>query len=113
MAAILLKDGRRFFPYFRIIHPKRKVEEAASKLPTWLHDLHCARYESSTDTETTPTIEAAGKGQVAFNDRIFLNRILGLSNLYYIDPEDDDILQELREVRLQTVQLIISVTEMS
>ena len=39
----------------------------------------------------------------AFEDRIFLNRILGLSNLYYIDPEDKEILQELRDVRLQTV----------
>ena len=46
---------------------------------------------------------------IAFEDRIFLNRILGLSNLYYIDPEDKEILQELREVRLQTIQLMLSV----
>ena len=31
-------------------------------------------------------------GNPAFEDRIFLNRILGLSNLYYIDPEDQEIL---------------------
>ena len=37
----------------------------------------------------------------AFEDRIFLNRILGLSNLYYIDPEDQEILKELSEVRLK------------
>ena len=32
-----------------------------------------------------------------------MNRVLGLSNLYYIDPEDREILEELREVRLQTI----------
>ena len=48
-------------------------------------------------------------GQLAFEDRIFLNRILGLSNLYYIDPEDQEILKELREVRLQTTELMLSV----
>ena len=52
-------------------------------------------------------------GKPAFEDRIFLNRILGLSNLYYIDPEDQEILTELREVRLQTVQLMLSVGMMS
>ena len=35
--------------------------------------------------------------------------MLGLSNLYYIDPEDREILQELKEVRLQTVQLMLSI----
>ena len=29
------------------------------------------------------------------NNRIQLNRMLGLSNLYYIDPEDEEILKEL------------------
>ena len=37
--------------------------------------------------------------------------MLGLSNLYYIDPEDQDILQELRLVRLQTVDLMLSVSQ--
>ena len=34
--------------------------------------------------------------------------MLGLSNLYYIDPEDQEILQELRQVRLQALQLLLS-----
>jgi phage regulator Rha-like protein len=37
--------------------------------------------------------------------------MLGLSNLYYIDPEDQEILKELREVRLQTMQLMLSVSK--
>ena len=36
-----------------------------------------------------------------------MNRILGLSNLYHY-PEDQEILQELREVRLQTAQLMLN-----
>ena len=31
---------------------------------------------------------------------------LGLSNLYYIDPEDQEILQELRQVRLSLISAI-------
>ena len=37
--------------------------------------------------------------QELVGNRIQLNRLLGLSNLYYIDPEDKEILQELRQVR--------------
>jgi hypothetical protein len=40
-------------------------------------------------------------------NRIQLNRLLGLANLYYIDPEDAEILQELRHLRLQLGQLIL------
>lgn len=97
------------FPYFP---PQQlKVEEAAAKLPTWLHSLYAARYEAPTGGVGTPASAAAAPtGVPAFDDRIFLNRMLGLSNLYYIDPEDQEILQELREVRLQTVQLMLSVS---
>ena len=38
--------------------------------------------------------------QELVGNRIQLNRLLGLSNLYYIDPEDQEILHELRDVRL-------------
>ena len=91
------------FPFFP--PDQLRVEDAASKLPGWLHTLYQQRYEAP---EPSPP-SASSTGQPAFEDRIFLNRILGLSNLYYIDPEDREILQELREVRLQTVQLMLSV----
>ena len=91
------------FPFFP--PDQLQVEDAASKLPSWLHALYLARYQPSEPTPPpqTPT------DRPGFENRVFLNRILGLSNLYYIDPEDREILQELREVRLQTVQLILSV----
>lgn len=91
------------FPFFP--PGQLKVEDAAAKLPVWIHKLYAARYEAS----ETLTPSASPSGRPAFEDRIFLNRILGLSNLYYIDPEDQEILQELREVRLHTVQLMLSV----
>jgi hypothetical protein len=91
------------FPFFP---PNQlKVDEAATKLPGWLNTLYATRYEVSEPSPPAPS----PTGRPAFEDRIFLNRILGLSNLYYIDPDDQEILQELREVRLQTVQLMLSV----
>ena len=91
------------FPFFP--PGQLKVDDAISKLPSWLHAIYAARYEVT--QQAPPPQKPTGK--TAFEDRIFLNRILGLSNLYYIDPEDKDILRELREVRLQTVELILSV----
>ena len=95
------------FPYFP---PQQlKVEEAAAKLPAWLNEIYSNRYEASTSPATA--LSAKATGTPAFDDRIFLNRMLGLSNLYYIDPEDQEILQELREIRLQTVDLMLSVSQ--
>lgn len=91
------------FPFFP--PGQLKVEDAAAKLPEWLYAFYSSRYEESKPSSPSPT----PTGQPSFEDRIFLNRILGLSNLYYIDPEDKEILQELREVRLQTAHLMMSV----
>ena len=95
------------FPFFP--PGQLKVEDAASKLPSWLHSLYLNRYEAPTTSDSADDSKPASTGAPSFEDRIFLNRMLGLSNLYYIDPEDQEILQELREVRLQTVQLMLSV----
>ena len=83
-----------------------KVEDAAAKLPNWLLDLYTRRYEAQAIPAAAST---APSGEPSFTDRIFLNRMLGLSNLFYIDPEDQEILQELRQVRLQAIQLLLSV----
>ncbi len=91
------------FPFFP--PGQLRVEDAAAKLPSWLHTLYVGRYEASEQSSTS----AGPTGHPAFEDRVFLNRILGLSNLYYIDPEDHEILKELREVRLQTIQLMLSI----
>lgn len=44
--------------------------------------------------------------QELVGNRIQLNRLLGLSNLYYIDPEDQEIRQELEQVRAHLVEAI-------
>ena len=44
--------------------------------------------------------------QELVNNRIQLNRMLGLSNLYYIDPEDQEILSELVQLRTSLVDAI-------
>jgi len=81
-----------------------KVEDAPAKLPPWLLELYQQRY----GVGTTQAAATPPNGAPSFSDRIFLNRMLGLSNLYYIDPDDQEILQELRQVRLQTVQLLLN-----
>ena len=44
-------------------------------------------------------------------DRVHLNRLLGLSNLYYIDPEDEEIKSELIALRTSLSNLINSAPE--
>ena len=44
--------------------------------------------------------------QELVGNRIQLNRLLGLSNLYYIDPEDKEICHELRQVRFSLIEAI-------
>lgn len=88
-----------------------KVDDAASKLPGWLYSIYKDRYEFNATSSHQSGQSSESSGHPSFNDRIFLNRILGLSNLYYIDPEDQEILNELREVRLQTVDLILNVNK--
>jgi len=83
-----------------------KVDDAPAKLPGWLLELYQLRYEAA--PAQPPVTAQQPSGQPSFNDRIFLNRMLGLSNLYYIDPEDQEILAELRQVRLQTVTLMVN-----
>ena len=45
------------------------------------------------------------------NNRVQLNRMLGLANLYYIDPEDLEIREELKKLRLDFASSIQSCPE--
>jgi len=84
-----------------------KVEDAAAKLSGDTLKIYQLRYGVPAASSEGPASQNP-TGSPSFEDRIFLNKILGLSNLYYIDPEDQEILIELRSVRLQVVELLIN-----
>lgn len=103
-----------------------KIANADSELPQWLISDYQALYATadtaspqavptasphpSTAPPTIPPQPDFGQFPSTLQDlvanRIQLNRLLGLSNLYYIDPEDQEILQELRDVRLTLISAI-------
>ena len=96
-----------------------QIADAESQLPEWLYADYCAIYENR-DTSVheqklaQPATELPQPDfgvfpsslQELVGNRIQLNRLLGLSNLYYIDPEDQEILNELRQVRLALIEAI-------
>ena len=99
-----------------------QIANADSQLPAWLLTDYRALYEEIPQTEAKPQSQQPTKPatelpepdfgafpsslQELVGNRIQLNRLLGLSNLYYIDPEDQEILHELRQVRLSLIELI-------
>ena len=113
---------------FRIVNPE-------SHLPAWLVPAYRSLYEQgqlgalqvppTTPIQSQSPQQSAGLASAASNlpmpefgafpgtlnelveNRIQLNRLLGLSNLYYIDPEDQEIRDELLELRQQLAQLIL------
>jgi len=109
-----------------------RIANAQANLPAWLVPGYAALYEQGQagfiqqPAQPAP-IAAPAPAQPATprpdfgtfpnslqelaSNRIQLNRLLGLSNLYYIDPEDQEILQELRQLRLQLSQLILNCPE--
>lgn len=101
-----------------------KVPNAQQQLPAWLAYIYKDLYESSAPVTMLggPSFENNQDSPVSLpnpdfgavpnslnelvNNRIQLNRLLGLSNLYYIDPEDQEIAQELLQLRRWLANLI-------
>lgn len=100
-----------------------KIANAATQLPHWLAQAYVELYEhpaqaATTEHQTTPTTQPVSELprpdfgefpptlQELCGNRIQLNRMLGLSNLYYIDPEDREITQELLQLRYQFVEAV-------
>jgi hypothetical protein len=112
---------------------KLRIANPQANLPGWLVPGYASLYEQgqggfvpqqpqAQQTSAAPLVNAAPTTRPDFGtfptslqefatNRIQLNRLLGLSNLYYIDPEDQEILQELRQLRLQLSQLILNCPE--
>ena len=103
------------------------IQQAEQQLPAWLVSIYRGIYEQQSTSAAPPVAQAPvnaasapqppdfgvfpGSLQELIGNRIHLNRILGLSNLYYIDPEDREIFEELRQVRAQLADLIVAAPE--
>ena len=110
---------------FRILNPE-------SHLPAWLVPAYRSLYETgtslanSTNVSPTPALSSIEPPKTlninpstpdfgAFpetladfvSNRLQLNRLLGLSNLYYIDPDDQEIKNELLTLRSQLAELML------
>ena len=100
-----------------------QIANADRWLPAWLMPSYVELYEapvspqvvtSQAETEDSPQSPVPQLDFGAFPEtlqelianRIQLNRMLGLSNLYYIDPEDQEILEELVQLRRQFSEAI-------
>ena len=100
-----------------------QIADAEIHLPDWLLADYRAIYEQTAQTSSTSNSQQhAGQPatelpqpdfgvfpstlQELMGNRVQLNRLLGLSNLYYIDPEDQEIANELRQVRMSLIEAI-------
>ena len=96
-----------------------QIANAEAQLPGWLIADYCSIYQQPAPTAQSqqavqPATELPQPDfgvfpatlQELVGNRIQLNRLLGLSNLYYIDPEDQEILHELRQVRMSLIEAI-------
>ncbi|WP_459015846.1 hypothetical protein [Synechococcus sp. LTW-G] len=94
-----------------------KVANPEQQLPDWLTQAYRSLYEAASPAQAPASTPALPKpdfgafpGSLAelVGHRIQLNRLLGLSNLYYIDPDDREIASELIELRHSLAQLVAS-----
>ena len=84
------------------------ISDPETKMPAWLLTIYRQIYEV-TPPAAAPVITPSPPLtlQEFAASRIHLNRLQGLSNLYYIDPEDEEIRQDLQSLRLLLCQLIL------
>ena len=102
-----------------------KVANPEQQLPGWLSAAYKDLYEAPQTVMVLGQSPAAQPPAMAglpnpdfgqfpaslaelVGNRIQLNRLLGLSNLYYIDPEDREISQELLQLRRSLARLILA-----
>jgi hypothetical protein len=100
-----------------------RIANPQGNLPAWLLPAYLELYEAAAAPSQAPMQQAQPVAPATHvpqpdfgvfpqtltelvGNRIQLNRMLGLANLYYIDPEDQEILQELRQLRLQLIAAI-------
>lgn len=102
-----------------------KINNIDSFFPSWFCDIYFDLYSNNQSNADSPlpkqdeSPDAPDFGpfpqslQDLIANRIHLNRLLGLSNLYYIDPDDVEIRNELQQVRTSLASLIKHAPEAS
>jgi hypothetical protein len=81
-----------------------QISDPETKMPAWLLPTYRQVYEIE---PPAPAQSVPSSLKDFASSRIQLNRLLGLSNLYFIDPEDQEIRQDLQSLRLLLCQLIL------
>ena len=92
--------------------------------PQWFVDSYNGLYKSPASVPPKSTAESTefdlptpdyGPNPSSLEEwsanRVHLNRLLGLSNLYYIDPDDKEVASELLDVRLSLAKAVNSCSE--
>jgi hypothetical protein len=111
-------DGVKALMAAMLYYPpgKMQVQNAAERLPAWLLPDYQAVFESpealaaiAQRQPPTPTSAPAAAPTNLAEDMVFLNRMLGCANLYYIDPDEQSIVEELRPIRRQVAEFWLSV----
>ena len=85
-----------------------QISDPEIKMPAWLLPTYRQTYAIQPPAAAPVLTQSTPSTLLEFAaSRIQLNRLLGLSNLYYIDPEDEEIRQDLQSLRLLLCQLIL------
>ncbi|MDJ0555658.1 MAG: glycosyltransferase [Microcoleaceae cyanobacterium MO_207.B10] len=125
---MLVRDAKKRLPKWLINDYKQVFEsrEVAEKLENAFQSKspHLSEYSISRGVETKPQVSKPGweskplqtaefltKNQSENLDSAnqkFLNQLLGSVNLYYIDPSDESVVKELRQVRKQMADFWIN-----
>lgn len=74
-----------------------RVPDARSRLPRWLIEDYEQVFEQGISFTTEGMIHAANSQSM--DSPQLLNQVVGCANLYRIDPTDESVLKELRELR--------------
>ncbi|WP_293078976.1 methyltransferase domain-containing protein [Okeania sp. SIO3B5] len=113
---MLVRDAKNRLPQWLIEDYKQIFEsrEVAEKLEKVFKSKspHLAENYSVTTAEVIPeknVILTANKtNNLDTSQQKFINQLLGSMNLYYIDPSDESVVQELRKIRKQMADFWIN-----
>jgi predicted O-linked N-acetylglucosamine transferase (SPINDLY family)/glycosyltransferase involved in cell wall biosynthesis len=83
-----------------------RIPDARNRLPHWLID----NYEQVFETETTVKIDSSSHLLIQYiQSPQFTNQLLGSVNLYRIDPSDESVVLELRQLRRQLADFWLNI----